>query len=213
MAHPFRLKRRLPAMRDSAGEAAHVPLTRLAHETLKNRILPGDLAVDATAGNGHDTLFLAQAVGRQGQVYALDVQEAALRATEQRLEAAGLLERATLIQGGHEHWARLLPPNLRGRIAVVMFNLGYLPGSDKSLSTQADTTVQALVEAAEWLRPGGLLSVLVYLGHAQGPREASAVAGWLTELESRGHGWRVATHEVPGKPEAPRWHLVTAPGD
>lgn len=84
--------------------------------------------VDATAGNGHDTVFLAELAGRTGHVYAFDVQTAALGATRNRLEAAGLADRVTLIHAGHENLAGLVP---ECTVTAILFNLGFLPGSDK----------------------------------------------------------------------------------
>lgn len=156
-----------------------VRLTGIAHREVGAVVRPGDLAIDATAGNGHDTLFLAGRIGPTGRVFALDIQAEALEHTRRRLAAAGLASQVTLIHLGHERLCTAVPQAVRGRIAAVMFNLGYLPGSDKRCMTGVDTTLAALDQAAACLRPGGILSVIAYRGHAGGRAETVAVQQWI----------------------------------
>lgn len=169
------------------------PLTEVAQQRVAAVVGPGDRAVDATVGNGHDTLFLARQVGETGHVWGFDVQARALERAGAQLAEQDMAARVTLCHTGHERLAETLPHGARGRIAAVMFNLGYLPGSDKSLTTLPDTTLTALAAARETLRPGGLLSVLAYRGHSGGQQEADAVAAWL-------HGTDLAVEvvESPG---------------
>ncbi len=156
-------------------------LTERAHVAVAGHLQPGALAVDATAGNGHDTAFLAERVGPAGHVWAFDVQAEALAATRARLDACGLLERVTLLHRGHEGWREALPPELRGQLTAVMFNLGYLPGGDQRRVTSPVTTLAALNEAVAWLAPGGIVSLLVYRGHAGGLEEHAAIERWLAQ--------------------------------
>jgi SAM-dependent methyltransferase len=157
-----------------------------AHLLLEDRLGAGDWVVDATAGNGHDTLYLTGLVAPGGQVYAFDVQAAAVEATRQRLGTAGRLEGVTLVEAGHECMAYHLPAEWRGQVAAVVFNLGYLPGSDKSCITGVETTLRAVDVALDWLRSGGLLTVAVYPGHEGGAEEARCLAARLAELDPRG---------------------------
>lgn len=143
--------------------------------------------MDATAGNGHDTLFLARLVGAGGRVYACDLQRTAIESTRARLESAGEAAQCTLIHAGHEELSVLLPSEARGKLAVVMFNLGWLPGYDKTCITRTETTLCALVQALEWLRPGALLTIVVYPGHAGGDEESVAVGQWASVLPSHTH--------------------------
>lgn len=155
----------------------------LAHWHVENVLAPGALAVDATAGNGHDTLCLAESVGPAGRVWAFDVQADALRTTRDRLERAGVAERVELVAQGHETMAATLPPAARGQIRAVMFNLGYWPGGpDKTRTTQSDTTVQALAAAAAFLAPGGVVTAVCYTRHPGGEEEAQAVRTWAEGL-------------------------------
>ena len=156
-------------------------LTALAHEYLSGAIRRGDLVIDATAGNGPDTCFLAQRVGAEGRVFAFDVQRAALHTTSTRLAAKQLTKRVTLVRAGHETLAKHLPAGARGTVAAVTFNLGYLPGSDKRLTTQPATTLKALDQTLSLLRLGGIVTLLVYVGHRDGAAEYRAVSNWLNE--------------------------------
>ena len=159
------------------------PLTRLAHEAVAAVLHDGDLAVDATVGNGHDTLFLARAVGPHGRVIGFDIQRPAIAKAQSRLAEAGLAQRVELHLTGHERLADFLPASLEGPpLAAAMFNLGYLPGADKTCITRPHSTRQALAAAWSALRPGGLISVLVYIGHPGGVDELDAVQAWLDAL-------------------------------
>lgn len=158
------------------------------------------LAVDGTAGNGHDTLFLAEAVGPGGRVWAFDVQAAALAAARQRLRQAdgGTLEdRVTFVPQGHETLAVTLPASARGAVRGAMFNLGFLPGSDKAVKTTAKGTVHALTDLMDYMAPGGVVSVHCYTGHAGGREEALAVESFCAALPWS--AWRAARHELVNK--------------
>jgi predicted methyltransferase len=154
-----------------------------AHELLRGHLQPGDTVIDATAGNGHDTLLLAQLIAPGGRVFAFDIQPAALVATRSRLESAGIpAESWQLIQAGHETMPAAIPPELHGRIAAVVFNLGYLPGGDKTITTSPAGTVAAMRDALQLLRPGGLLVAVLYTGHPGGAEEADAVRAFAAAL-------------------------------
>ncbi len=154
-------------------------MVQAAHYFVKTVVAPGDVVVDATAGNGHDTLFLAGLVGKEGKVYAFDIQEQALINTRNRLKQADMLERVQIIAAGHEEMARLVP----GNIKAVMFNLGYLPGSDHRVISVPQTTIPALSAALSLLKPGGIVTVVAYPGHCGGLEEVKAVADYLFSLD------------------------------
>lgn len=154
-------------------------LTQVAHVRLAQVIQPGDLAIDATAGNGHDTLCLAKLVGPQGRVLAIDRQPAALVSTRERLAQNDAETQVTLIEGDHARLLQLAPSGWTGRVAAVVFNLGYLPGSDKEVITTAESTLNALDASAQLLKSGGLLSVLIYRGHDGGHAEEAMIEDWL----------------------------------
>jgi len=153
-----------------------------AHVLATRGLEAGDIAVDATTGNGHDTVALARAVGAEGQVFGIDVQADALDSTEDRLVDEGLEGPVTLLHAGHEHLADHLPSRVHGQVGAVMFNLGYLPGSASTLTTTPDTTIPALDAAMGVLRPGGVATVVLYTGHEGGADEAEAVDEWAAAL-------------------------------
>ncbi len=157
--------------------------THHCHDLLRAHLARGDTAIDATAGNGHDTLLLTQLTAPGGTVFAFDIQPAALVATRRRLESAGTApESWHLIQAGHETMLTAIPPQHHGHIAAVVFNLGYLPGGDQSLITTAGTTLPAIHAALTLLRPGGIVVAVLYPGHSGGAEEAQAVRAFAHAL-------------------------------
>jgi len=157
-----------------------IRLTEVAHQHVALTLHIGDVAVDATAGNGHDTQFLAQLVGPTGRVFAIDIQPTAIARTQIHISTIGC-SNVTLICGDHAQLQHLIPLEYREKIAVVMFNLGYLPDASHHIITQAETTIAALEAAIELLASGGLLTVMAYPGHPGGEQETEAVAYFLTK--------------------------------
>ncbi|MEO2033437.1 MAG: FAD-dependent oxidoreductase [Planctomycetaceae bacterium] len=149
-------------------------LTDIAQARIIEAIKPGDVVIDATVGNGYDTCFLANNVGGEGQVYGFDVQQPAIESTQKRLDAAGL-KNVELIQRSHSEikWQVTVP------VSAAMFNLGYLPRSDHSIVTRAETTIAALEQIVDLLCAGGIITILAYRGHDGGMEESKAVEGWL----------------------------------
>ena len=92
-------------------------LTEYVHLCLEKRLRSGDCVLDATAGNGYDTLKAAQLVQPEGQVIALDIQEAAIKATEKKLTQAGLNILCEFHLGNHGQCARCLPGGTLSRVA------------------------------------------------------------------------------------------------
>jgi SAM-dependent methyltransferase len=171
--------------RDTRFAEALPTAVRWSHALLAPRLRAGDAVVDATAGNGHDTVFLARQVLPGGRVFAFDVQAEAIEATrsqvarnQSRAETAAV----TLIHAGHEEVGNRLPVELKGGIRAFMFNLGWLPGSDKTRITRTVTTLAALRAALDWLAEGGLITIVCYPGHEGGAAEAVAVEEWAGGL-------------------------------
>lgn len=156
---------------------------------------PWPLVLDATAGNGNDTEFLAQAVEENGLVLAFDVQESALAKTAARLRAAGLSQRVRLVQESHERLASFVQPGQK--VLASMFNLGFLPGSDSTVTTQKESSLTALAQLEELTRQSGIISVHCYLGHAGGLEEGRAIENWMSQLPWS--EWRVARYEFCNK--------------
>jgi 16S rRNA C1402 N4-methylase RsmH len=153
--------------------------TELLHLLLKSEIAAGDFVIDATAGNGHDTAFLAKVAGETGKVLAIDVQAQAIESTAARLESEGLRDRVKLHHGCHTNLADFAGGKSP---TAIIFNLGYLPGGDHGVITRTENTLQALEAASEILRPAGILAVICYPGHDGGGEEAAAVEDFIASL-------------------------------
>ena len=157
-------------------------LTDQAHEKIAAVLEPGESAIDATAGNGHDTLFLCQIVGPTGHVYALDIQQQALDQTADQLAQVEFTN-CELMCHDHSQLAEIIPLNCHQQIGAIMFNLGYLPGGDHTKITQQHSTLTAIKAASNLLRPGGILTILAYPGHPGGVEETTAVSDWMDGLD------------------------------
>lgn len=157
--------------------------TELAHLMMQQTIKPGDWVIDATVGNGHDTLFLAELVGPSGRVFGFDVQDTALETTARRVVDH---PQVTLIHAGHETMTECLAthgfPEGQNRLTAAMFNLGYLPGAQKTVTTRPDTTLLGLEQALACLRIRGLVTLVLYPEHPGGADEASAVRLYAQSL-------------------------------
>jgi len=162
-----------------------ITLVNVAHELLAERLQPGDIAIDATVGNGYDTLFLAEQVGETGKVFGFDIQHAALQSTHEKCQQANLQDRVSLIQTSHADMAKHVPETQHGYISAIMFNLGYLPGGDKTVITQTDSTLSALAAAIQLLSPHGLITLLAYPGHQGGDQETEQVSRWCEQLDNQ----------------------------
>jgi glycine/D-amino acid oxidase-like deaminating enzyme/ubiquinone/menaquinone biosynthesis C-methylase UbiE len=180
-------------------------LTEQAQDAVWETVLPGDIVIDATAGNGHDTHFLANQVGPDGTVFAFDLQQIALDKTKKRLIDAGL-ENVVLLNHDHGEMEKQTPREKAGQIAAVMFNLGYLPGGDKRITTHIDSTVRGIECASRLLRPGGVMTVLAYTGHEGGMQESVAVQKAIGTLAPE---FELSTIEgQPGQASSPILFLV-----
>ncbi|MBT9140606.1 MAG: Ribosomal RNA small subunit methyltransferase H [Dehalococcoidia bacterium] len=149
-----------------------------ARELVSRSLETGCCAVDATCGNGHDTVFLAELVGRDGSVLAFDIQPQAIAATRQRLAVNGLLERVRVVEASHAEMAAYS----QTAFDAVMFNLGYLPHGDHAIVTEPESTVAALHFATKQLSKGGVITILVYTGHEGGREEWEKVREFSSVL-------------------------------
>ncbi|WP_353892119.1 class I SAM-dependent methyltransferase [Proteinivorax hydrogeniformans] len=144
---------------------------QFSKQVLKEAINPGDCVVDCTAGNGHDTVFLAECVGESGQVLAFDIQKEALDNTLLRLKERELEKQVTLIKSSHAH----LTEYTNKELAAVMFNLGYLPGGSHKVITKLENTLPAVDGGLGLLKKGGVMSLMLYPGHYGGRAETESL--------------------------------------
>lgn len=153
----------------------------ISHDFAQQIIKEGDIVIDATAGNGNDTLFLARMVGESGHVYSFDIQEQALANTREKIKAENLLDRVTLIHDGHQNMDKYVEHGVK----LIMFNLGYLPGGDHRIHTKAETTIQAIQKGLDLITKNGLVIVVVYYGGDSGFEEKDAVMTFFKNLDCR----------------------------
>lgn len=188
------------------------PLHRLvswSHRLLSEVLSPGDFAVDLTAGNGADTEFLYRCVGHEGKVLSFDIQEKAIEATTERLYRLGAAVFRTpaggemaspgihLVQDDHARLGEYCRDAPRGCIA----NLGYRPGGDRAISTEAHSSSAALKCALDLLAPGGRIAVVAYSGHEGGLAEASQIDAQMTSLPPA--EWLTLRIGVPNREGSP----------
>ena len=160
-------------------------LTEYVHLCLETRLKNGDSVLDATAGNGYDTLKAAELVQPNGNVVAIDIQKQAIKATEAKLTEAKLNHHCELHLGNH----RELLKTLNQIFDCILFNLGYLPGSDKMTITTAKDTLSALNQSQRLLKEDGALFVTAYRQHEGGQDEANSVETWMHEQHA--NGWDI----------------------
>ncbi|MFB9325221.1 class I SAM-dependent methyltransferase [Paenibacillus aurantiacus] len=176
----------------------------MAHRLVQERVQPGDAVIDGTCGNGVDTLFLAQLTGPRGIVYAFDVQEQALARTQERLAplaADGRMPELCAVLDSHARIREHVKPASHGKVAAAMFNFGYLPGADPSVITQTPSSIAALEAAIDVLRPGGIVTAVLYPGHEGGDAEAAAIEAWASALPQ--FTAQAMVYRMAQKPTAP----------
>ncbi|PLS02004.1 class I SAM-dependent methyltransferase [Neobacillus cucumis] len=156
-----------------------------AKSLLKNSVTHGDFVVDATLGNGHDTVFLANLVGEHGKVYGFDVQKEAIEATKNRLSEQNLTDRVTIFHEGHEQIFEKIPVEMHGKITGAIFNLGYLPGGDKTIVTHSKTTIAAIEQLLAIMASEGIIILVIYHGHEQGAVERDALLDYCQKLDQK----------------------------
>ena len=177
-------------------------LLELQKSFILRHLKEGGTAVDFTMGNGHDTEFLSKTVGCSGHVYAFDIQKQAVDSTAAHLHKVGCPENYTLILDSHHNAGK----HVDRSINAGMFNRGWLPGGDKSLTTLRETTLPAIKTAISLLAPDSVLTVAVYPGHAEGDAEGKMIADYLSELPR----WKVCATQIKiiNSPTSPYFYVI-----
>lgn len=158
-----------------------IDLLTVEKEFIASHIKEGGVAVDFTMGNGHDTLWLSKKIGENGKVYAFDIQKQALESSAKLLESENAPKNYTLILDSHANALQYV----KEKICVGMFNLGYLPGSDKTVTTLRESTMAAVNAALELLDDDGGLLIAVYPGHAEGTLEGKMLDDFFATLDRK----------------------------
>ena len=150
---------------------------KFVQDFLTSRLAEPKLLVDATCGNGGDTAFLCRLAGKEGRVLGFDIQPEAIASTERNLAAKGLS--AELHCDSHANLLQYVTP---GTADAVMFNFGWLPGADHKVFSHASSSIPALEAALDALRPGGVLSAILYSGRVIGSDEKTEILNWMRTL-------------------------------
>lgn len=153
----------------------------MAHQFIHPKLSTANLVIDATAGNGYDTLFLAENTPKEAAVVSFDIQDEALVKTESLLTKRGLLHKVRLILDSHAH----ITNYINQPIDAAMFNLGYLPGGNHAISTCPGTTLQALTFLLQCLKTKGIITIAAYPGYEHGKLECQKVHEFLTNLNQK----------------------------
>ena len=173
---------------------------KLSHTLFKERIKEGDIAVDATAGRGRDTLLLSELVGDTGHVYAFDIQEDAIRSTKELLTTHNRTN-VSLFCESHHKMAEFVK-----RANAVVFNFGFLPGGDHEIYSQADTSIRAIEAALSILTEDGVISICSYYGGDTGFEERDALLSYLKDLDSK--QYTVMLHSFHNRKNCPPLFIV-----
>lgn len=169
---------------------------------ISQHLKEGDTVVDYTMGNGHDTLYLSKAVGEKGKVYAFDVQQAALDSTKKLLTDEGAPENYTLILDSHANVLNYVSEPVK----VGVFNLGWLPGSDKTITTRRESTMAAVEAAISLIDHDGLLLIAVYPGHEEGKLEGEMLSEYFSGISR--YQLCVARLQIINSPTSPFFFMI-----
>ncbi len=176
----------------------------LAHSYWNDFLQEDDLVIDATCGNGHDTLFLAKKV-LKGQVFAFDIQQTALQNARALIKSHQMEERVAFFHASHENLFLVPSKNIR----LIVYNLGYLPGGDKKITTLALSTHRSVFQALALIEhTQGAVSLMCYPGHEEGKKEQNLLLQELTSLNP--HLWQVSYHQWINRPHSPSLFWIKA---
>lgn len=159
----------------------HFSALQIIHHVLELYVQEGDFCIDATAGRGKDTLFLANLVGKTGQVTAFDIQEDAVNSTNALLTEHGVNGYAKAILDSHANMANYVQ---EGTVSAITFNFGWLPGGDHNVFTRPESSIRAIEEGLKLLKPDGIMTLILYYGRETGFEERDALLEFLPTLDS-----------------------------
>ena len=157
-------------------------ITDWCHRMIRDFVAPGDLCIDATMGNGHDTAFLSSLAGSNGKVLAFDIQELALSHTRETLKKENCPDNVELFLESHTEIGRHIQKN---SVSCITFNFGYLPGGDHEIATHPSTSLAAIESALNLLQKGGVINLCIYSGGDTGYEEKEAILNYLKTLDSK----------------------------
>ncbi len=170
----------------------------ISRHVIASRVKAGDLCIDATAGRGNDTAYLCSLTGETGKVIAFDIQQDAIDSTAALLSEKGFSERAELILGSHADMDKYADEQ---SVSCITFNFGWLPGGDHKIHTEKDSSIEAVKKALRLIKPGGLISMILYYGRDTGFEEKEALMDFVKTIDSG--EYTVITAEFSNRPNCP----------
>ncbi|MGY3724017.1 Putative rRNA methylase [Granulicatella balaenopterae] len=170
-----------------------------SHTLLREIISIGDTVIDATCGNGNDTLFMAQLIGKSGQVLAFDIQQQAINNTLTLIQQNNCDKQVSCIKDSHSNLPKYIDSDTK--IKAAIFNLGYLPKSDKSIITLPKSTIAAINSIQDYLIPGGRIVIVAYYGHQNGQEELDAISTYLSQQDQQ--DWSVLQYQFINQKNCP----------
>ena len=159
----------------------HFSALNIIHKIVREKVQPGDICIDATAGRGNDTLLLSQLVGSEGRVTAFDIQPEAVESTRALLEANGMTDRARVLLKSHSEMDELFGEDT---VSCIMFNFGWLPKGDHNIFTNKSTSIPAIEKGLKLLKSGGIMTLIIYYGRETGFEERDALLEYLPTIDS-----------------------------
>ena len=178
-------------------------VVEITHMFVQNIVKKTNNVVDATCGNGYDTLFLSELAGNAGKVYAFDIQSVAIEKTREYLNKHSMYKNVELIQDSHENMVQYI----KDPITCCMFNLGYLPKGSKDITTNGQATVKAISTILPLLTKNGIITICVYLGHIGGFDEYITVKEYLQKLDTDLFNIVEISHLIRN-PDAPKTIII-----
>lgn len=151
----------------------------IGQDIIKKHVKSGYKVLDCTVGNGHDTLLLSKLVGNRGIVYGFDIQKEAIKNTKQLLRSENQETNVKLFLDSHEN----IDKYINGNINFIVYNLGYLPGSNKKIRTKPNTSLKSIQKSLYLLKENALLLITVYPGHTGGREEKDKIENFLSNLD------------------------------
>lgn len=159
----------------------HFSALNIIHRVISEKVQPGDICIDATAGRGNDTLFLAKLVGETGHVTAFDIQQDAVDSTKELLAANGMSDRADVLLKSHSEMDEVAEENT---VSCITFNFGWLPKGDHNVFTNKSTSIPAIEKGLKLLKSGGVMTLIIYYGRETGFEERDALLEYLPTIDS-----------------------------
>ena len=159
----------------------HFSALNILHRVISEKVQPGDICIDATAGRGNDTLFLAKLVGETGHVTAFDIQQDAVDSTRELLAENGMSDRADVLLKSHSEMDEAAEENT---VSCITFNFGWLPKGDHNVFTNKSTSIPAIEKGLKLLKSGGVMTLIIYYGRETGFEERDALLEYLPTIDS-----------------------------